>query len=335
VPSYRECPFLPQHYLTFQFLKPRCLQNKDQLKALKAQKAAAAAAQQQETSLAAGRDEDTKSMPPPPPRPSSLPPPSSSLQKPPAAAGPGSYHQDSQGTRINDGGAITAASLLHSEPSVNKQAAPQHNNNNNLSLVESNALLPTGFIEAAIAAQGSTGGGLSLERVVSKGAKSGEGSTGAAFGGGDKGEVRSVASVGDFLAATSQLSAMAETELNQVAPAVSHALQDETSQKKKNTKKNRNIVLEGDGTSSRQQQLPTGFFDAASTAPQGTKASAATGGTRTKDINMDKQFADFMKQVDVDVDATQTETEAEAAGAVEDDEDDENAKRARDDFEQL
>jgi len=319
----------------------RSLQSKDQLKALKAQKAAAAA-QQQATTAAVGRDEDTKSMPPPPPRPASLPPPSAPLQKPSDAAGPGSYHQDSQGTRINDGGGITA-SRLQSEPSVNKQIAPQHNinninNNNNTSLVDSNTPLPTGFFEAAVAAQGgqgSTGGGLSLERVVSKGAKSGEGSTGAALGGIDRAEMRSGASVGDFLVATSQLSAMEETELNQIAPAISHALQAETSQQKiiqSNNKKDKNIVVERPGTSSKQQQLPNGFFDTASIAPQGTKASAAAG-VSTQDGNMEKEFANFMKEVNVNAAQTEAEVGAEAAGAVEDD--DEGDRRARDDFEQL
>ncbi|KAG7670300.1 hypothetical protein Ndes2437A_g04813 [Nannochloris sp. 'desiccata'] len=316
--------------------------SKEQLKALKAQKAAAAA-QQQAAKVAAGRDEDTKSMPPPPPRPASQPPPTAPLQKPSTAAGPGSYHQDSQGTRINDGGGVTTASILQSEPSVNKQTAAQlnhNNNNNNTSLVDSNAPLPTGFFEAVAAAQGgqgSTGGGLSVDRVVSKAAKSGEGSTGASLGGdgGGREEMRSGGGAGDFLIATSQLSAMVETELNQVAPAVSHALGGGTSQQKKNTG---NISVEGDGgggggTSSRQrQQLPTGFFETVSAGPQGTKASVAAG-VGTKDLDMDKEFADFMKEVDVD--ATETEAAAGAGAVEEEEEDEESARRARDDFEQF
>jgi hypothetical protein len=288
-------------------------------------------------------------MPPPPPRPTSLPPPAQAQSKPTAPplqpqAAPGSYHQDSQGTRINDGGGITAASLLQSEPSVNKQTAPLHNdnnnNNNNNSLADSNAL-PGGFFEVPIFAtqggQGSTGNGggnMSIDMVVSKAAKSGEGSTGAALGGGGGGGggIRS-GSAGDFLVATSQYSAMIETEPALVAPAVSHAV-ERSQQNTTNTK-----TIEGGGTSSKQQQLPNGFFDtsAAVAAPtQGTKASAAAAATTDgKDVDMDKEFADFMKEVNVD--AT-TETDVGRAGAVvenEEEEDDDDARQAREDFEQL
>lgn len=322
-------------YFIFQIPLSRSLQTKEQLKALKAQKAAAVAAAQQQMA----EKEDTKSMPPPPPRPASVAPP---LQKPPLApsaapaaiAPPGSYHPDSQGTRINDGG----VGLLHSEPSVNKQTAPllyPTNNNNNASLVDSSNALPTGFFEAPVATQGgqgSTGGVPNVDIVVSKAAKSGEGSTGAALGGGGGGGgMRSRGSGGDFLIATSQLSAMVETDPKAVAPAASNALGGRTSQQTTANKMN-NTSIEGGGTSSKQQ-LPSGFFDAsaAAAAPQGTKASVAAG----KDVDMDKEFADFMKEVDVDAPEGAAEAEAAVVAVVEEEADDESARLAREDFEQL
>ena len=79
--------------------------------------------------------------------------------------------------------------------------------------------------------------------------------------------------------------------------------------------------------------LPRGFFDSsAAAAPQGTKASAAAAAAGdSKNLDMDKEFADFMKEVKVE----NASPAVAATAAVEEEDDDEGAKLAREDFEQL
>lgn len=319
------------------FFVQRCLffviQTKDQLRVLKAQKAQAAAAAAAQPVAAASPDEDTKSMPPPPPR--LTPGPSSGAPKPapasapapaPASAPPGrgSYHADSQGTRIQEGGGALGGNLLHSEPSVNKISHPQGQQSevgasappvptgNATSLAESNAL-PSGFIDVVVAqGQGSTTG-IHLG-VVTKAAKSAEGSTGGLEGG--EGEPRS-GSANPADLATSQLSAMPTWD----TAVASRAMPD---MQMESAREAASAPAQAPGS------LPKNFFDNAAAGAAAMSGPQQHQGTNASAADMDREYAEFMKAVDADEGVADAMAEA---AAVEEDED--AVKRSREDFEQL
>lgn len=288
------------------------VQSKEQLKALKAQKAAAAAQQQESTRQSP--EQDTKSMPPPPPRPSSI-----ISQRPPQV--PASFHEDSQGTLLNGGGGLTAAAL-HSEPSVNKLPLPLYGSQNDASAVASNPL-PSGFFEPQ--EQGSTGGGSGGGAggggglAPTRSTRSAEGSTG-----GLEEDGRGVFNAADL--ATSALSAKSwgeGTAASQVTPAGVFPEESTAYAENGPVTTHNNLRAAGDVASSGPGALPKGFFE-------GAAAEAHQAAHRpVKDAKqMDSEFAAFMSEVEAEA----AIAEAQAAQG---EEEEEEGHRDRDGFEQL
>ena len=197
------------------------------------------------------------------------------------------------------------------------QAAPIHPITNAASLAESNAL-PSGLLDAVVMqGQGSTTG-IHLG-VVTKAAKSAEGSTGGLEGGGE-GEPRS-GSANPADLATSQLSAMPTWDTGVASHAVPEMQIDNM----------REAASALAPPSAQGGSLPRNFFDnpaaavaAALSDPQHQQATKASA------VDMDREYAAFIKSVDAEegVDAAVAE-----AAAVDEDED--ALRRSREDFEQL
>ena len=276
------------------------MQSKDQLRTLKAENA---------------------KMPPPPPRTLHG---GSQGSQPAAREGPATYHPDSQATRVQEGG-ITAASVLHSEPSVNKGGSMASMALGPPASLQASNALPTS-VAATDTFQASTatyGIDTQTQREENGSLLGLPGGQSLSMEGSTAGELDDNSAEDAFEGGEYWNGGQTEHGL---AASISSAIQQPWQNAATSSQATATFHPK---SSEAAGPIPAGFFDDRVRTSKGAHPQVPLGEKKTSS-EMDAAFAQFMQEVEEEA-VLPLETEPDAPL----DEDEDLEKKARDDFEQL